>query len=637
MRPFSKRPELTTYVDTYVPALIPTRWDVPVELTPPIYQALHKVPSLRNLRIRSAGVPIRLAIQPTYSSTPGFAAQTPGAPLPQGQAVLSAIPATASNTPSVLKRPDKKPTGRVDDGTSVGAFSGFTKLASVAFTDLTSLDYIADIAGCIKSSSSSLRSLSLSLSWELAQKSREPTTTATPANEPDDGDFSDDTEDMLNADLPPPPPPVSQTVSPVDARKDKVAQDAILSKVFDMQSVTAEGKKIEKDLSLSLDKTRNSSTGRVTDVDLSLLADLAKIFIAALAAREVDRKEELQRAMELMSKAGKIIGWPDGDRQVVSNGDELTTQHPGQTETSTASTPSAPDPAPTETGAVASSVTDENDEMDFDMDHPDECTLDIGPDQEMADDVEEPGSSPRKRAKVEEVLRMEGIESSGGSSAASKNLDSKLPEVMSEAEPKEPEVSPDDRMRNYIHANHGLRLEEFSLYLVPLKASVVARALDLGVLKRITLLDVGSQVPFWQLLLRLGKGMPDLGFHMIHTDDVSEAFLNFVSAFDGLQELYLHKKKKKEPETETPGVPKVDIKSIFRLGLRRHFDTMTHLMIKNDNDDSWDLNHWIVRTLSLRGSGLVELAVSLKLQTLVSLSGSLASRHPICKLESVNI
>ena len=71
--------------------------------------------------------------------------------------MLAAIPAPTPN----LQRLSKKPKGRSEEE----SFSGFTKLASVAFTDLTSLDCIADIAGCIKASSSTLRSFSLSLSW----------------------------------------------------------------------------------------------------------------------------------------------------------------------------------------------------------------------------------------------------------------------------------------------------------------------------------------------------------------------------------------------------------------------------------------------------------------------------------------
>ena len=263
------------------------------------------------------------------------------------------------------------------------------------------------------------------------------------------------------------------------------------------------------------------------------------------------------------------------------------------------------------------STEGEDDDMDLDMDHPDESTVDVGPDQELVDEIEEPEIGPRKRAKFEKTLTTQSTERPSEVSLASDSLSSKMPEETSKTGGVE--VSSDNTMQKYIRATHGLQLQEFSLYLIPLRASIVARALDLSVLKRITLLEVGSQVAFWQLLQRLSKSVPDLGFHMIHTDDVSMAFLNFLSTSDGVRELYLHKKKKKEPEPETTA-PKVDIKAICKLGLRKHFDTITHLMLKNDIDETWDLDHWIVRTFSLRGSGLVELAVSMKLQTLVSTS-----------------
>lgn len=85
----------------------------------------------------------------------------------------------------------------------------------------------------------------------------------------------------------------------------------------------------------------------------------------------------------------------------------------------------------------------------------------------------------------------------------------------------------------------------------------------------------------------------------------------------GLRELYMHKKKKRDVEPDST-TPKADIKSICKLGLRKHLDTLTHLMLKNDADDTWDLDQPTVRILSLRGSGLVELVVGMKMTTLVS-------------------
>lgn len=153
--------------------------------------------------------------------------------------MLAATP-VSSSLMSTGKRLGKKSKSKVDEGTT-GTFAGFTKLTSAAFIDLSNLNCINDIGECIKASSKSLRSLSLSLSYELASKSRRSTTTAPPPNadDLDDGDFSDETEDILNADNPPAPP--SQPVSAAEARKDKLAQDAILATIFDMQGQIGEG------------------------------------------------------------------------------------------------------------------------------------------------------------------------------------------------------------------------------------------------------------------------------------------------------------------------------------------------------------------------------------------------------------
>ena len=676
---------------------------MPVEITLPVFQILHKRASLRNLRIRSAGIPIKLAIQPSWSPPPGFntgVTNIQGTPATnQGLATLSAtaVTATALNpttVPPAAKRLDKKAKSRNSDG----LYSGFNQLASVAFTDLTNLDCLTDIAGCIKASSSSLRSISLSLSSDLANKSREPPTTTAPPQDVDDGDFSDDTEDALNADLPN-SQAVPETATAADVRKDKLAQDAILARIFDMQGAATEGKHIEAEI--SLEEVNRSCKSEERQSILTVVTKIAKALATALMAGQSDKKGEILRSLKILIESVERVDAPEGEQRLIAQVDSITSNNdnsPGTSAsangdiTKTAVAPLTPEQVAAltkagstlpglgepevaqayktflqkllaqngdfqslakEMGASPSSLAvlqkvlleqfggqgppeienpdqqpptstgkDEADEMDIDMDHPDESTIDLGPDQEMADMIE-PDSSPRKRAKVHESLESGSIAKTEEVASSSKSRESGL--AVTQPDINETET-PDDRMQKYIRATHGLQLEEFALCLIPLKASILARALDLSKLKRITLLDVGPQVAFWQLLHRLGKSVPDLGFHMIHTDDVSTAFLNFLSTFDGLRELYLHNKAKKT-DSETPG-PKVDIKVICNIGLRRHFDNITHLMIKNDAENSWDLDQWAVRKFSLRATGLVELAVNIKLQTLVSSSTFSLSYYP---------
>ncbi|KAL8822233.1 MAG: hypothetical protein Q9191_007030 [Dirinaria sp. TL-2023a] len=692
-------------------ALETFQWDVPVELSPSVYHALHRAQGLRNLLVRSPGLPIQLAITPTYSSTTGF--PTASNSSNSGTATLSAIPAASSGSASSqMKRLIKKP--KVSDPADAYCLSGFSSLAIVAFLEISNLDGLSNISACLKASSANLRSLTLSLAWELASKARKsnPPTPPPPPPPPamlDDADMSDDdTDDMAPLDPPPPPPP-SQSVSAAEIRRDKLAQETILAKIFDLQAVAAEGKKIEKDLVLSVDSFNSTSSGPIVETEHPILAELSKSLTAVMVAKGRGKKEDMQRALKLMYKAAKELekfatpGIEPASSGTSSSGTSgATSSSTNSKQLPWPSNPVAANPvtpqqsaalnaveaallgygpdtsllkkqmtdAPVEEiaammkthetkQAISSTVepsqgfndfqktlleeagelaglnsntndqlplTDingEEDEMDIDMEHPDESTVDTGPDHEMMDHTEEPESplaSPRKKAKYEiptiesSVIADQFTKANVISEQSKGNGKAKALDDAPEGDSKDVPISSEDAMQKYIRATHGLQLEEFALYLIPLKASIVGRALDLTVLKRITLLDVGPQVAFWHLVRRLRRSEPRIGFHMIHSDDVSSALLEFLSTSEGVRELYFHKKKKKEPEPET--TVKVDIKLICKLALRKHLDTLTHLMLKNESDDSWDADERIVRMISSRGAGLVEFAVSMKIKPL---------------------
>lgn len=279
-----------------------------MELSPSVYHTLHKAQGLRNLLIRSPGLPIQLAITPTYSSTTGF--PTTSNSSNAGTATLSAIPATSSSSASSqMKRLIKKP--KVSDPADANYLSGFSNLATVAFLEISNLDGLSNISACLKASSANLRSLTLSLAWDLASKARKSNPPTPPPPPPpamlDDEDISDDDTDDMGPLDPPPPPPPSQSVSAAEIRKDKLAQETILAKIFDLQSVAAEGKKIEKDLALSVDNLNSTSSGPTAEADFSFLADLAKSLTAVMIAKGRGKKEDMQRALKLMYKAAKEL------------------------------------------------------------------------------------------------------------------------------------------------------------------------------------------------------------------------------------------------------------------------------------------------------------------------------------------
>ena len=276
----------------------------------------------------------------------------------------------------------------------------------------------------------------------------------------------------------------------------------------------------------------------------------------------------------------------------------------------------------------------EEDGMDIDMEHPDESALDIGPDREMGDDENNdesgddedessphtslsPRMTPRKRARLGSLLSLAHT-AAGESSEVHEEPRKGKGKERDTVTSANASTKTEESMQQYIRATHGLRIETFALYLIPLKASIVARALDLSVLRHITLLDVGPQSSFWLLLQRQIKDRPLIGFETIHMDDVSNAFLGFLSATNiKAKELYLLRRKDRSTDTHTV-TTSIDASSMFNIGFRRHVKTLTHLMLRNEQDDTWDLNEQLVRMLSLKCRGLVELGVSMKTKALVS-------------------
>lgn len=250
--------------------------------------------------------------------------------------------------------------------------------------------------------------------------------------------------------------------------------------------------------------------------------------------------------------------------------------------------------------------------MDVDMDHPDEETAELGEDQEfvaVSDDSEVP--TPRKRAKLaSKETAIPRIGETIGSSSSAPAEQSRAPRV----------IDPDRVMQSWIRANHGLQLEELSLEWVPLKASIVARALDLRVLSRVTFLEVGPQDAFWTLLSRLQTNSWDISFKSIHTDNVSHPFLRFLTTFEGLEELYMHERNGTKIEPDAIDAGSLTIRDIRKSVLKTHLSTLKRLMIKNEKNDRWDVDHKTVDLLAKEGKRLTELAISLNMKVYVRCS-----------------
>lgn len=157
-------------------------------------------------------------------------------------------------------------------------------------------------------------------------------------------------------------------------------------------------------------------------------------------------------------------------------------------------------------------------------------------------------------------------------------------------------------MREWIRKEHGLALQRLQLYLVPLKASVLGRAVQLHSLERITLLSVGGQGPFWQLMCKAQEDRP-LALRDIHTDDVSASFLHCASKLKTLSTLILLRRNKANKDNTTTKDP-ASIEEIRKLVVQPHIDNLHTLVIDNQHDQSWCLTQAFIALLCARGANL---------------------------------
>jgi Arc/MetJ-type ribon-helix-helix transcriptional regulator len=168
-------------------------------------------------------------------------------------------------------------------------------------------------------------------------------------------------------------------------------------------------------------------------------------------------------------------------------------------------------------------------------------------------------------------------------------------------------------MDDYVRDTRGFALESLSIHLVPVKASVLSRAVDLSCLKQLTLLNVGNQAPIWTYLARENKSHP-LALRSVFTDNVSNPFLTCMSQLEELHELFLLERgAKHKPESFAPR-SSTTIDQIRRLVLKKHITTLKRLMIKDEsNGPSWDANEKTMILICSRGINLEELAVSMNI------------------------
>lgn len=173
-------------------------------------------------------------------------------------------------------------------------------------------------------------------------------------------------------------------------------------------------------------------------------------------------------------------------------------------------------------------------------------------------------------------------------------------------------------MGNYVRSTRGLQLKTLAVYLIPIKASTLSKAIDIRCLNRITLLNVGPQSAFWTHIEKENAILP-LPLQNIQTDNVSPSFLKFVEKMQTCTELFMLERNTKVEIYSTAPKSGVTIGQI-RKALRNKWPCLKRLVIRNDSDYSWDANERFLETLCRHGTNLEELGIAFSSKGVVSTS-----------------
>ncbi|OAX84203.1 hypothetical protein ACJ72_01435 [Emergomyces africanus] len=723
-----------------IEALESFRWNIRVEISPAIFAILGKHSSLQNVHVRlqdgfsaysssptppSSGlvgfnVPAPVSIPPTTLPHQHHQHHHHHHPPPPATGLMSGIVSNGNLRPA--KRRNNHPVPR--------NFSMFSNLKSLAVLDMDTLEYVPEVAGCISSSSTTLKTLKLSFSEALALKARKKTVVDVSDTETQQ---DDDEGGFINNPLipsPAPPPPVmphtlfggTSTSNDADVRLERTAQEKALAQIFGLEKETTGQKNLEK----IADRAIANADKEIQSALKSSKHDADRTFVTSLSAVvrglvETRGAYASSKALEQIEKAATTYlekketfapcteaGWnirrsimsspkpllfgtapqpvqysgtvhppppsqlPPPSKNIIPNppkgayppGPSYTTHgsmhinkalHPGK---------STPNWKPTGQGFIGhSSSTSDASESIFnkplfdkipnedpqeptsimkpadkafedelqdmvDIEHPDEVSGEDDGDQEFLD--------PTESSEENETPSQHLIDGMNGSQANGLSSDSEGHESGSSRKGKQPirgfgdtwltsartsVANPDiettgtmedseDAIQTYIRLHHGISLESLSIYLIPVKPSVLCRAINLSSLKHLCLLNVGPQRPFWAMLSKLHKTTP-LQLTSIHTDNVTLSLLTFLNGLTYLEELFLVERNNRSKVESFAPKTQVVIEDIQTQVLAKHAKHLKRLMIRNDNDSSWALNRESVMLIGRHGSALKELVVPL--------------------------
>ncbi|KAK0620295.1 hypothetical protein B0T14DRAFT_457159 [Immersiella caudata] len=714
-------------------ALESFRWNIRVELSRPVYQALHQIETLSHLHIRlqagpslyetppplpyntSHPVPSTHSMAPLQHMTP----VNPAPPPPQSFMVpppnsLFYVPATTAPPPPLpkpavrVKMPKKTPLSKEPP-----TLSGFKKLKTLSVLDIDTLDVVSELKACVRNSAGTLNKLKLSFSDPLANQARKPP----PETDPDDSDPDDEFQVV------PIPAPgggynddVSGPARAFRAQEERKSQESVLGRIFDVEPyvVKKAAKKVrEKEKEAKEEIASNPGAEFINAIKVvsgKLMRDIHGAGDLTATQQEILATIEFAARKYVASAETKSRG-DNGQQQEGEPSSEASSSH---------ATPEAPAAPAVEvhTTSNESSVSlfdqptaTKVKEAQKDID-PDDIDI-IAPEEQLADDApdtvvaeaftaaaetpssaapslangaattesattagELPGTNEAAqphgtvplgikkaaagvsaqraniktlaeklelceaknttlRKTIQELQSLDSIDHSArieelekeanGISHDIQMLRSEMDAVEAEiddckqkmiiATDAESAETQSQRINEYLRTTRGLALQSLSIYLIPVRPSVLSRAIDFRVLRRITLLNVGPQAPIWAHLQKENKESP-LPLRKIFTDNVSQVFLTFVSQLEELHEFFiLERDIKYKPESFAPKT-NTTIDQIRRLVLKKHMSTLKRLMIKNNADTAWDVNEKTVMLICKRGKALEELACNMGIRVI---------------------
>ncbi|KAK2743759.1 hypothetical protein FQN57_004696 [Myotisia sp. PD_48] len=621
-----------------ISALERFEWNIRVGLSPAVFEALGRIPSLQYLRVRmpeglparappspSPPPPVPIPHPPMTSLVHGHQFGTPAPP----------PPAFSHKNPPIREDPS--------NGKRWGPnrnFGYFSHLKVLEIFDIDNLDSIDEIAECISSSAGTLKTLRLSFSDRFSATSRPPKPGVNPNNAAPISETSSVNEDDYDIDgFPPPPPPPAQSQAlnftssnsnAASIRQIRTAQEQALERIFSLDKV----KNTNPTGDLNRESTGNVSDGDRNDPPLSSrLAKAINLFVASINdnGNEIHISDNELLIKQLTDVASKLVepkeagDINDSDKQAEGSsskeGDQAALEAAEAKEDAVV-TPEEPQENPTETSKPKDrNPMDARLEELVDMEHPDEINDEDNDDQEfletnnVSQNQESTGESETSLTNGEppspDVEPFVDAKGKGKVETPADTADviTKPATPGSDTDTKDQSDLEEQHIQEYVREHHGIPLEHLALHLIPLKASIISRGVDIWALKHISLLSVGPQRPFWNLLRKCNATNP-LSLKAVHTDNVSMPLLQLLNSIQDLEEVFLIELA---PHSNSPrGDPAISIKDIRELVLEKHMPGLKRLMIRNDTSSRWCLDLNSVLLITKFGGKLAELMAPLK-------------------------